>query len=343
MNNLEPTLTMFRTSEVKTDSSRSYINFISPNKSTCEYDESDSPNTDVETDSPRSLLDFISSHNSTYKYDESDSPNSDVETGSPRTLFDFIRDHNSACENEDTDSPRTLLDLINAHSSQSKEDVASLCDLTSRNLNLEEKATNNPPSSLDAIYDGSSENECDTLEEYTKSFLNSNCSNIFQHRMPKLRPPFLIKNIVENDLENVDKKMSNCSISESNKAETRKIDLTAALENKLKQNSMTSRLQPSTDVKSSSFSDRLRKNSVDFLFTNISFLIHEELMYGNSTLSPLGLVACKKWNRPSLPKKYRKIEKIRPYNIAKSFKFDTPSPDDVILSSRERNNSVNES
>lgn len=250
-------------------------------------------------------------------------------------------------------TPNSLLDLINSHntidSSYADDDVSSLSELTSKFLNVDKNSSTGKNESLLPSFGSLSvvgnandheSDECNTLEAYTKSFLNSKETSVSPFRKPPPPPNFsgrIPKTQTDPDVKQIDEKLRNIHVGGPDKEETRKIDLTAALTNRTKTNSISFSTEVAVETKQSVFSYPVEECNID-----LSSLADDNLLYSSMSLSPFGYVVSKQWKRIIFPKKYRKLGKIRPYNIAKSFKFDTPSPDECTLKSRTRNTSVGE-
>lgn len=248
-------------------------------------------------------------------------------------------------------TPNSLLDLINSHNpldSNYNDDVSSLSELTTKFLNVDqnssvgEKESSSSFSSLTVGSDSIDQESaaCNTLEAYTKSFLNSKGTSVSPFRKPAPPPNFsgrVSKFQTDPDIKQINEKLQNIRVDESNKRETRKIDLTAALTNRTKTNSISLSTEVAIESKHSVFSYPVEECNID-----LSSLADDNLLYSGMSLSPFGYVVSKTWNRIVFPKKYKRLGRIRPYNISESFKFDSPSPDECALKNRTRNTSVSE-
>lgn len=246
-------------------------------------------------------------------------------------------------------TPNSLFDLINSHNTVDSNDdeVSSLSELTSRFLNVDTNLSTEKNESLlpsfGSLTVGNAKDhesdECNTLEAYTKSFLNSKGTNVSPFRKPAPPPNFSGRiPKTDPDVQQIDEKLQNICVGGSDKEEYRKIDLTAALTNRTKTNSISLSTEVAVETKHSVFSYPVQDCNID-----LSSLADDNLLYSSTSLSPFGYVVSRKWNSIIFPKKYRKLGKIRPYNLAKSFKFDTLSPDENALKNRARTTSVGES
>lgn len=253
-----------------------------------------------------------------------------------------------------SDSPKSLFDFINSHKSavNEDEDIKSLSDLTSRHLNLKEDSQNVPSYSSTQLgnFEPSlilksctskkpgkeASNEFSSLEEYTKSYLTST-GNRFQCRNVcplNLKAQNNSTHIDKTNQKTIYERLSKINLSDSNERD-RKIDLTAALLTVTK-NHVTSTI----DQLQNEVHRRTCFYPVKECMIDITSLAAETISYNNADLSHFGYVITRKWDPISIPRKCRRIGRTRPYNIAKSFKFDTPSPDDDNLKKRTRNDTI---
>ncbi|XKL66721.1 hypothetical protein PGB90_010141 [Kerria lacca] len=256
---------------------------------------------------------------------------------------------------EDSDSPKSLLDFINAHKSNpedTKDDIKSLSELTSSHLHLNDTtqaesncltfpfkcnfistAVNTCIDKNSSVEDGS--NDFQTLEDYTKSFLNSKGCTVSLCRkscLPQITASKILKD--ENrSTRNIMKQITSCNIPDLVKQKNKKMNVTVMPQNQIDINNFSAQLQ----------SIKFNKESILIhpekeCCTDLSSMIEENVLYNNGKLSSFGYVISKKWNYIVLPKKYRKLGKIRPYNIVKSFQFNSLSPDDIALRSQKEGN-----
>lgn len=252
---------------------------------------------------------------------------------------------------EDADTPNSLLDLINSHNSFDQNfsnEISSLSDLTLNFLNVD---SNTPPEKDDSLLPSSfssltivgdakdrKSDEYNTLEAYTKSYLNSKGTSNSPLRKPAPPANFsgrISKIETDVNVKQLNEKFQNIRVNVSEKVEARKIDLTAALTNRTKTNSISLSTEVPVEPKQSIFSYPVQECNID-----LSSLANENLLYKSTSLSPFGYVVSRKWNHITFPKKYRKLGNLKPYNVSRAFKFDTPSPDDCALKNRTRNISV---
>lgn len=280
-------------------------------------------------DPHKSLFDFINYHKSTTNEDE------DFKSVSALTQSDT---------NDNSDSPKSLFDFINSHKSavNDDEDVQSLSDLASKYLSIKREnrevptyfsfpvGSENCQSLSSVVRDSDFEktkqeisNKFTSLEDYTQSYLTSKNSAVHcQITAPSCNSKFST-NSCDFDIANkrINESLSNIKICDV-KEQSRTIDLTTALLNVTKNNSESAVAHTEDKVHWKPLFYPAQECIID-----ISSLATENVLYSDAKLSYFGYVISRKWIPMS--KKYKYIGKSHPYNIASSFKFSVPSPDEL--------------
>lgn len=286
----------------------------------------------------------------------------DKEVDSFNSLTDFIKAHapksNPFCvtrENVDNKSTNLLSTLSGDKNSSllfnnDNETCHNLSSYVNNSLKCEDWSKSMPKNSIEV-------DNCEdfgTLEEYTKSFLHSRGTysiptGRFRTSHSESSESFSPPSSVNSDLKLVGKKLSRVHISNSNDVlkpnltdtdhtdnsylDNWNIDLSLAL-----QDSKTKKLETaaSSKLNKSSFESSVYSVHAKECTFDISRLANEKLLYNNAVLSSFGYVLSRKWKKIPLSKKCRKIGVNWPYKRSKSFKFDSPSPDDVILKNKSK-------
>lgn len=267
----------------------------------------------------------------------------EYETGYIQSPFSCFLQNNDDEEFESIDS---LSSFIKVHSSNKPDisqpsnllDNPDTCDDLSSYVNKSLNPTNviSEKSSIGSKVDEF--DDCNTLEEYTKSFLNSkgNCPipNRFRTQSENSNSD---SNASNSDLANVNERLSKFHFNNSNRTDSTSdhwnIDLSVAL-----QNSKIKKIESDEGCKSNEpkYKPQVYLAHIQLCNLDISSLASEKLPYNNSILSSFGYVLNRKWPKLPLPKKLRNVGKNWPYNKSKSFKFDSPSPDDIILKKKAK-------
>lgn len=281
-------------------------------------------------DPRKSLFDFINYHKSTANEEEdfklvsaltqSDTDNSD----SPKSLFDFINSHKSVV-NDDEDI-QSLSDLASKYLSIKREnrEVPTHFSFPVESQNFQFLSSIVPDSDSEKAKQGRS-NKFTSLEEYRQSYLTSKNKSAVHCQItdPSCNSKFTA-NSCDSDIanKNINESLSNIKICDVKK-QNRTIDLTTALLNVTKNNSESAVVHTEDKVHRKALSYPTQECIID-----ISFLATENVLYNDAKLSHFGYVISKKWI--PLSRKYKCIGKSHPYNIASSFKFNVPSPDELF-------------
>lgn len=259
-------------------------------------------------------------------------------------------------DDEESESVSSLSSFIKAHSSRKQAkpsqllseslDDADTCNSLSSYISKSLNSTNliNVKSSIHEKPDKS--DDYGTLEEYTKSFLTSKGNFSIPNRF-RTQSENSNADVADpsSDLTSVSEHLSKVHITDSSKTDSSSdqwnIDLSVALQCSKTKPAESDKICESNE---STYEPKIYLAHVHLCNLDISSLANEKLPYSNSILSSFGYVLNRKWPKLPLPRKLKKIGKNWPYNKSKSFKFNSPSPDDIILQKKAkmRTNSFND-